>query len=74
MEGCPGKLGTRTAMRVHFMHRHVLDTMVMLEEGNFPHPWCARCYIQVPRMALNGRHPGDLAVCNGGVEKEAASG
>ena len=31
LEGCPGKLATRTAMRVHFVHRHVLDTVVMLE-------------------------------------------
>ena len=38
MEGCPWKQGTRTSMRVHFVHRHVLDTMVMLEEGNFPPP------------------------------------
>ena len=31
---------TRTAMRVHFLHRHVLDTVVILEEGNLPHPRC----------------------------------
>ena len=30
MEGCPGGLSTRTAMRVHFVHRHVLDTVVIL--------------------------------------------
>ena len=45
-------------MRVHFVHRHVQDTVVMLEEGNLPHPWCARCDMQVPRKALNGRHLG----------------
>ena len=28
--GCPGKMVTRTAMWVHFVHRHVLDTVVML--------------------------------------------
>ena len=38
VEGCLGKLATMTAMRVHFVHRHVLDTVVMLEEGNFPQP------------------------------------
>ena len=58
VEGCPGKLATRTEMWVHFVHRHVLDTMVMLEERNFPHPWCARCDMQVPQRALNGLHPG----------------
>ena len=58
VEGCPGTLATRTAMRVHFVHRHVQDTVVMLEEGNFPQPRCARCDMQVPQKALNGHHLG----------------
>ena len=45
-------------MRVNFVHRNVLDTVVMLEEGNPPHPRCAKCNMQVPRRALNGCHPG----------------
>ena len=56
-------------MRVHFVHRHVLNTVVVLEEGNFPHPRCARCDIQVPRRALNGRHPG-TAQCVKGAERK----
>ena len=40
VEGCPGRAAMRTAMRVHFMHRHVLDTVVILEEVNIHHPWC----------------------------------
>ena len=67
MEGCPGKLATRTAMRVHFVHWHVLDTVLILEERIFPHPRCARCDMQVPRRALNGRHPG-TARCAKGAE------
>ena len=43
VEGCPGKMATRTAMRVQFVHRHVLNTVVMLEKRNFPHPRCAKC-------------------------------
>ena len=31
--------------------------MFILEEGNSPHPRCARCDMLVPRQALNGRHP-----------------
>ena len=38
VEGCPGRAGTRTAMRVHFWRRHVRDTVIILEEGNLPHP------------------------------------
>ena len=40
VEGCPGRAGTRTAMRVHFWRRHVRDTVIILEEGNLPHPRC----------------------------------
>ena len=38
----------RTAMWVHFIHWHVQDTMVILEEGNLPHPQCPQCDILVP--------------------------
>ena len=37
VEGCLGREGTRTAMRVHFWRRHVRDTVIILEEGNLPH-------------------------------------
>ena len=50
-------------------HRHVLDTMVMLEEGNSPHPRYARCDMQVPQKALNGRHLG-TAQCAKGLERK----
>ena len=56
-------------MRVHFVHRHVHDTVVMLEEVNFPHPRCSRCDMQVPRKALNGRHLG-TAQCAKGAERK----
>ena len=39
-EGFPGRAGTRMAMRVHFWRRHVRDTIIILEEGNLPHPRC----------------------------------
>ena len=38
VEGCSGLASTQTAMRVHFCHRHVRDTVVILEEGNLSHP------------------------------------
>ena len=43
-------------MRVHFFHRHVRDTVIILEEGNIPQPWCPCCDILVPWRALNGLH------------------
>ena len=41
VEGCPGRAGTRTAMRVHFWCRHVRDVVIILEEVNLPHPRCS---------------------------------
>ena len=69
VEGCPGRVATRTAMQVHFVKWIVLDTVVILEEGNFPHPWCARCNMLVPRRYLNRRHPG-TAQCKRGAERK----
>ena len=43
-------------MRVNFLYQHVLDTVVILEEVNLPHPQCIRCDFLVPRRELNGRH------------------
>ena len=63
------RLETRTAIRVHFLKRHFLDTVVILEEGNFPHPRCARCDILVPRRALNGRQP-SITQCARGEEQK----
>ena len=56
VEGCPGRAGTRTAMRVHFWRRHVRDTIIILEEGNLPHPRYENCDMFVPWRALNDRH------------------
>ena len=47
VEGCTGRAGTRTAMRVHFWRRHVRDTVIILEEGNLPHPRCENCCLKL---------------------------
>ena len=67
VERCPGVFATRVAMRVHFVHRHVHDTVVILEEGNLPLPWCLRCDLRVSRKALNGSHLG-TSQCRTGTE------
>ena len=56
-------------MRAHFVHRHVHNTVVMLEEGNLPLPRCPRCDLQVPRKALNWHHLGTFQ-CKKGVERK----
>ena len=69
MEGCPGRAGTRTAMRVHFWRRHVRDIVIILEEGNLPHPSCSRCDMLVLWRSLNGRHK-STAMCRSGAERK----
>ena len=56
-------------MRVHFLHRHVLYTLVILEEGNLSQPRLPRCDMLVSRRALNGRHPA-TAYCARGAEQK----
>ena len=43
VEGCTGVSATRASMRVHFVNRHVHNTVVILEEGNLPLSRCPRC-------------------------------
>ena len=69
VEGCPGRAATRTAMQVHFIHRHVLDTVIILEEGNLPHPRCPQFDMLDPWRTLNRRHPA-TAQCDRGAEKK----
>ena len=56
VKGYSGQALTRKAMRVHFWHRHIKDTVVILEEGNLHHQRCPLCDILVPCRALNGTH------------------
>ena len=69
VEGCPGVSETRAAMWVHFLHQHVHNTVVILEEGNLPLPRCPRCDLQVSRKALNGRHL-ETNQCKKGAERK----
>ena len=54
--GYPGRLTSRIALQIHFMHRHVQDTVVILEEGSHPLPRYPKCDIFVTWSFLNGRH------------------
>ena len=56
-------------MRVNFVHRHVHDIVVLLEEGNLPLPRCPRCNLQVSRKALNGRHL-ETKQCRAGADRK----
>ena len=68
-EGCSRRVSTRTEMMVHFWHRQVRDTVVILEEGNSPHPRCPLCDMMVPWRALNGTHR-RIAQCKQGAGRK----
>ena len=38
VEGCGGRKLTRTNLRIHFLNRRMKDMIVIMEEGNHPHP------------------------------------
>ena len=69
VEVCPGRAATRTDMRFHFLHGHFLDTVVIMEEVNLPHPRCSRCVMIVPRQVLKGRHPATAQYARGSEQK-----
>ena len=72
VEGCSGRALTRTAMKVHFWHWHVRDTVVILEEENLSHTRCPLCDIMVLWKALNGTHR-RMAQCTQGAERRIRS-
>ena len=59
----------RTVMQVNFLHWNVRDTVIILEQGDLPHPRCRRCDMLVPWRALNVRHLA-TAKCVKGVERK----
>ena len=56
-------------MRVNFWRRNVRDIVIILEEGNLPHPRCSRCDMLVPWRSLDGKHK-STAVCRSGAERK----
>ena len=56
-------------MRVQFFHWHVRDTVIILEEGNLPHPRCPQCHMLAPWRALNERHLATAKCAKGAYRK-----
>ena len=46
-----------TGLRVHFLQHNMRDTVIIVEEVDFSHPWCFRCDIMLPWAFLNVCHP-----------------
>ena len=67
VEGGRGQAMSWTNIWVHFVHRHVQDTLVILEEGNQCHLQCSKFNIFLSCRALNVRHP-TTEICRRGEE------
>ena len=59
----------RTNLRTYFLHCHMRDKIVILEEGNRPHPHCPNCDMFVPRTCLNLCHY-TTAICMRGADQK----
>ena len=59
----------RKPIRVHFLHWHVWDTLVILCEGNFSQPSFPHCNMLVPWRAMNGGYL-STAQCARGEERK----
>lgn len=66
VEGCGGSAVTHEGLRRHFMHRHVTDTIVILQEGTTPLPRCELCDMFVGPYAI-GRSHQNTAHCRRGA-------
>ena len=64
-----GEASNRTNLQVHFAHRHLRDTIVILEEGNQPYPWCPNCDMFVSHKSLKGWHL-ETDFCRRGEERK----
>ena len=69
VEGFPGRSSSQTALWFHFVHFHVRNTTVVLEEGNQPHLLCHSCGMFVPWKALHSHHP-VMEICAKGMERK----
>ena len=56
---------------MHYSHQKYWGSIVILEEGNQPHPRCPQCDMFVPQEALNRAHGHQLYVdvCLRGIDK-----
>ena len=56
-------------MRVHFLHQHVVDTVIIMEESNLPHLSFPQCNMLVSWKDLNVQHV-TTAQCDKGAERK----
>ena len=56
------------SLRVHFMHRHMQEMVVILEEGSHPLLICTKCDMFITWRVINVKHQA-TAICDMGEER-----
>ena len=67
VEGFPRRDTSSPNLWLYFMHQHTEDTIIILNEGTAPHPWCKQWDVFVPRWKLMDGNIG-TRICRRGVE------
>ena len=62
VEDCGGWVTTRTNLRINLVHRHMRETIVIMEGGNCYHYRCSSYNMFVPWEEINHHHP-TTALC-----------
>ena len=47
-------------LQVDFVHRHVEDTILVLNKGPFPHPWCKQFNMFISQGSMDAVHLGTI--------------
>ena len=68
MGGFPGRATSHSSLRAHFVHCHMQDRVVILEEVIYPLPRCPKCDMFVTWRVRNGRHQA-IEMCARGEER-----
>ena len=69
VEGHQGRATKRTGICLNFMHNHMWDTVIIVEEGNPLHPWYNQCDILLLWAGLSRNQP-NTAQCKKGVDRK----
>ena len=69
MEKFQGTASSQTKLWIHFAHQNPREIILILEEGNKPHPRCPQCEMFVPQEALNWAQL-TSGMCRRGTERK----
>lgn len=70
MSGCSGHAHSKAGLQMHFVRRHPVDSICILEEGGQPLPRCKLCDMHIIELSLNRGHTNTVSCHNGMALKQ----